>query len=222
MNPMSEPQSISVLLADDHPLMRKGLKEMIEDDPSFSVVAEAGNGERALALIELHKPAVAVLDIDMPVMSGLEVAAAVQKKKLPTRIIFLTMYDTENIFTTAIERGVMGYVLKESAAAEIVDALKSVSAGKHFITPALSGVLVKRSMQSNPQSDAVAAVSQLTVTERKIVALIAQDRSTKDIAEMLFVSPRTVETHRNNICQKFNLHGANALYKFALENKHLL
>jgi DNA-binding NarL/FixJ family response regulator len=215
-------KKISVLLADDHPLMRKGLKEMIEDDSTFYVIAEAHNGERALALIEQHMPVIAVLDIDMPVMSGLEVAAAVQKKKLPTRIIFLTMYDTENIFTKAIELGVMGYVLKESAATEIVEALKSVSAGKHFITPALSGVLVKQSTQSKLRAEEVLAISQLTVTERKIVALIAHDRSTKEIANALFVSPRTVDTHRNNICQKLNLHGANALYKFALENKHLL
>ena len=219
---VNQEKRISVLLADDHPLMRKGLKEMIEEDSSFSVIAEANNGERALALIEQHKPAIAVLDIDMPKMSGLEVAADVKKKKLSTRIIFLTMYDKENIFTKAIELGVMGYVLKESAATEIVEALKSVSVGKHFITPALSGVLIKHSTQSNLRADEVLAVSQLTVTERKIVALIGQDQSTKEIADTLFISPRTVETHRNNICQKLDLHGANALYKFALDNKHLL
>ncbi len=215
-------QYISVLLADDHPLMRKGLKEMIEEEKIFHIIAETNNGESALLLIEQRKPAIAVLDIDMPKMSGLEVAAAVKEKKISTRIIFLTMYDKENIFIKAIEIGVMGYVLKESAATEIVEALKSVSMGKHFITPALSGVLVKQTTQSNLRGDEVLAISQLTATERKIVALIAQDQSTKEIAETLFISPRTVETHRNNICQKLDVHGANALYKFAIENKNLL
>jgi DNA-binding NarL/FixJ family response regulator len=219
---MTEQHVTDILLADDHPLMRKGLKEMIEDEGGFRIVAEANNGENALTLIEAHRPQIALLDIDMPKMSGLEVAEAVKKKKIPVKIIFLTMYDKENIFNRALELGVMGYVLKESAATEIVEALKCVRDGKHFITAALSGMLIRQNTQPVFRADEQFALSQLTATERKILKHIAQDRSSKEIAEALFISPRTVDTHRNNICQKLDLHGPNALFKFAMDVKHLL
>ncbi len=219
---MKEQKTTSVLLADDHPLMRKGLKEMIEEEGGFSIVAESNNGESALALIDQHHPLIAVLDIDMPKLSGLDVAAAVRKQNIPVRIIILTMYDTEKMFSKAMELGVMGYVLKESAATEIVDALKTVRDGKHYITPSLSGMLLRQNTQPEFRAEEQLSLSQLTAAERKILKLVAQDRFSKEIAETLFISPRTVDTHRNNICQKLNLHGANALYKFALDVKHLL
>lgn len=215
-------QKITVLLADDHPLMRKGLKEMIEEEAVFQIIAEASNGGSALALIEQLQPAIAVLDIDMPKMNGLEVATAAKQKKISTRIIVLTMYDTENIFTKALESGVMGYVLKESAATEIVEAIKNVSQGKYYITPSMSGHLMKPFTRPNVHSEEVSTIFQLTPTEHKILALISQNKSSKEIADTLFISLRTVETHRNNICQKLNLRGVNALLKFALENKHRL
>ncbi|MCK9410144.1 MAG: response regulator transcription factor [Bacteroidetes bacterium] len=211
-----------ILLADDHPLMRKGLKEMIEEEGGFKIIAETNNGESALALIEQHHPMIALLDIDMPKMNGLEVAEAVRKKKLQVRIIILTMYDTENMFSRAMELGVKGYVLKESAATEIVDALKNVREGKHYITPALSGLLVRRSERQEFHADEQFGLSQLTSSERKILKLISLDKSSKEIAEELFVSPRTVDTHRSNICQKLKLHGPTSLFKFAMDNKHLL
>ncbi|MFA6470069.1 MAG: response regulator transcription factor [Bacteroidota bacterium] len=211
-----------ILLADDHPLMRRGLKEMIEEEGSFRIVAETNNGESALQLIEQHKPEIALLDIDMPKLNGLEVAEAVRKRKLPVRIIILTMYDTENMFSRAMEIGVMGYVLKESAATEIVEALKNVREGKHYITPTLSGHLVRRNVQPEFRSEEQFGLSQLTAGERKILKLISLEQSSKEIAEAMFISPRTVDTHRNNICQKLNLHGPNALYKFSLDVKHLL
>lgn len=218
---MRSPQNTPIILADDHPLMRKGLKEMIEEEGNFRIVAEANNGESALSLIEKHRPLIAVLDIDMPKMSGLEVAAAVKKVKIPVRLIILTMYDTESMFTRAMDLGVMGYVLKESAATEIVEALKSVQEGKHYITSSMTGMLVRQRTAAF-RSDEQLALSQLTAAERKVLRLIGQDLSTRQIADTLFVSPRTIDTHRNNICQKLDLHGASALLKFALEHKHLL
>lgn len=222
---MKDQKKTTVILADDHPLMRKGMKEIIAEDGSFIIVAEANNGESALALIEQHRPDIAVMDIDMPKMSGLESAEGVLRKKIATRIIIMTMYDTENMFTKAMEIGVMGYVLKESAATEIVDALKSVRDGKHYIAPSLSGPLIKRSAAKDAslfRAQEQYALSSLTAAERKVLKQISFDRSTKEIAEILFISPRTVDTHRNNICQKLDLHGSNSLYKFALEHKHLL
>lgn len=220
---MTDTTTTDIILADDHPLMRKGLREIIEEGGGFRIIAETGNGESAIALMEQHRPAIAVLDIDMPKLSGLETAAEVLRRKLPVRIIILTMYDTENMFNKAMDLGVMGYVLKESAATEIVDALRSVREGKHYITPSMSGTLVRqRTAAPAFRSEEQFALAQLTVTERKVLRLIAQDLSTRQIAESLFVSPRTIDTHRNNICQKLDLHGASALLKFALENKHLL
>lgn len=212
----------AILLADDHPLLRKGLKETIEEENGFTVVAEASNGESALALIEQYHPAIAVLDVDMPKMSGLQVAEAVQKKKLDTRIVILTMYDNEKIFDRAMDLGVKGYLLKDNAVSEITDALQKISEGKYFITPSLSDRLVKRSAMTNTRAEEHAGLASLTETERKILRLVAENQTSKEIAEKLFISPRTVETHRNNICQKLDLQGTNSLLKFAMENKAIL
>lgn len=218
----SQPKKITILLADDHPLLRKGLKETIEEQSEYSVIVEANNGESALTLIEQHNPDIAILDVDMPKMNGLEVAAMVQQKKLGTKIIILTMYDNETIFNKAIDNGAKGYLLKDNAVSEINNALYTVINGNHYVTPSLSSLLIQRSENHNMRSMEHSALSILTQTERKILRLVGDHKSNKEIAESLFISLRTVETHRNNICQKLNLQGANALLKFALENKKLL
>lgn len=212
----------TIVLADDHPLMRKGLKEIIAEDGSFTIVAETNNGESAVEMAEQHRPDIAVLDIDMPKMNGLEAAALLARRKSRTRIIIMTMYDTENMFLRAMEIGVMGYVLKESAATEIVDALRTVREGRHYITPSLSGALLRYTDAVSARSADRTALTVLTPTERKVLSLIAQEKTSREIADLLFVSPRTIDTHRNNICQKMDLHGANALLKFALEHKQHL
>lgn len=210
-----------ILLADDHPILRKGLREIIEEGENFSVVAETSNGESALALIEQYLPDIAVLDVDMPKMSGLEVAVAVQEKKLKTKIIILTMYDNENIFNRALDSGVLGYLLKDNAISEILEALQKVNEGKYYITPSLSEFLVKRAPNRQTR-EGQNILGQLSPTERKVLKLVSDNLTNKEIAEKLFISIRTVETHRNNICQKLNLQGPNALLKFAVENKFLL
>ena len=222
MNHHSEHNRIAILLADDHPLLRKGLKETIEEENGFSVVAETGNGESALLLIEQHRPAIAVLDVDMPKMSGLDVAAAVQKQKLNTRVIILTMYDNETFFNKAIDLGVRGYLLKDNAVSEIAEALRKVADGKYYFTPSLSNLMVRRCTIMQPHVAGQLGLALLTQTERRILRLVAENISNKEIAEHLFISIRTVETHRNNICQKLNLHGSNALLKFVMENKAML
>ncbi|MBI2429165.1 MAG: response regulator transcription factor [Ignavibacteriales bacterium] len=222
MKPQHTHKRIRILLADDHPLLRKGLKETIEEENGFEVIAEANNGESALALIEQHHPVIAVLDVDMPKMSGLEVAAAVQKKKIGTMVVILTMYDSETIFNKAMDLGVRGYLLKDNAVSEITNALHLIMDGKHYITPSLSNMLLQRSPLTNQRSAEHIGLSSLTQTERKILRLVAENTSNKEIAEKLFISPRTVETHRNNICQKLDLQGTNALLKFAIDNKAIL
>jgi DNA-binding NarL/FixJ family response regulator len=213
---------ITLLLADDHPLLRRGLKETIEEQPEFSVIAEANNGESALALIRQHHPDIAVLDVDMPKMNGLDVAAAVQTHNIETKIIILTMHDTETIFHKAMDNGAKGFLLKDNAVSEINDALAAVSRDEFYITPSLSTVLVQRGKYRNVQAGEFTGRSLLTQTERRVLRMVAEHKSSKEIARQLFCSPRTVETHRNNICQKLHLQGTNALLKFALENKQHL
>lgn len=215
---MNSAHTTTLLLADDHPLMRKGLREVIEEDGRYTIVAEAGDGEKTLELVERHQPSITIVDIDMPRLGGLEVAKIILSKKIPVDIIILTMHDKQNIFNRAMDLGVMGYVVKDSALTDILDAITSVASGKHYISPSLSGHLLNRS-RSGEIEGGRAAASILTPMERKILRLIADDKTTKEIADHLSVSIRTIDTHRARICFKLDLHGPTALLRFALENR---
>ena len=210
---------IKILIVDDHPIFRRGLRGVIETDAQLKVVDEAENGVRALELIENLKPAVVVADIDMPQMSGLELARRIQEKNLATALIFLTMHKDETMFNTAIELGVKGYVLKDNAVSEINDCIKTVAAGKHYITPSLSEFLLNRSRKTTGSKEQTGGLRILTKTERRILQLIAEEKTSKEIGEILFIHPRTVDNHRTNICQKLDIHGTNALLRFALTRK---
>jgi DNA-binding NarL/FixJ family response regulator len=208
-----------ILIADDHPIFRQGLRQLFANVAGMTVVSEAGDGQTALAEIQQHKPDVAVLDVSMPAMDGFQVARAVREKELPVELIFLTMHKDEDVFKDALDLGVRGYVLKDSAATDLIGAVQSVVAGKHFISPALSTFLVNRSGRAASLERSKPGLKDLTPTERKILPLIADNRTSSQIAKELFISVRTVENHRANICQKLELHGAHALLKFALEHK---
>jgi len=212
-------EEIPLIIADDHPLLRHGLRKVIENDPRLKVLAEANDGAEALRLIETLKPAVAVLDIHMPEMTGFEVAEAAREKRLATRIIILTMYKDEEMFNAAMNIGVQGYVLKDSALAEIVACIKSVAAGQTYISATLSGFLLNRRQRSERLQAQTPGLNDLTPTERRILKLIAAYKSSKEIADELHIHYRTVGNHRTNISQKLGLHGTHALVKFALEHK---
>ncbi len=212
-------RKIKVLIADDHPIFRKGLRQAIENDKAMLIVAEAGDGLEAFRQIELMKPDVAVLDIEMPVLSGLEVASKVQKARLPVEVVFLTMYKDEDMFNEAMDRGVKGYVLKENTVEDIVNCIKTVSKGKYFLSPNISSLLITRSDRARNLLKKKPQLDDLTPTERKILKLIAENKTSKEIAQILNVSHRTIENHRLNICNKLDIHGSHALLKFALENK---
>jgi len=209
--------AISVLIADDHPIFRKGLSEVIAGAQDLRVVAEAASGTRALELIRSLKPAVAVLDFHMPQGSGLDVARAIQAEGLPTVPVFLTMYKDEQTFDTAVATGVRGYVVKDSALTEIVDCIRAVAAGGTYITPAISGILMKRGAPAS--SKQVSPFDQLSPTERRVVRLIAQYKTSKQIAEELRIHPRTVDNHRTNAASKLGLQGSHALLRYAVEHK---
>jgi len=213
---------IKILIADDHPVFRAGLRQIIEMNPDLKVVAEAGDGPAALEHVRQYSPDVAVLDVDMPGMDGFEVVRALRQEKLTAGVVFLTMHKDEDIFNEAMNIGVCGYVVKDSAVTDIVASIRSAAAGRPFISPTLSSYLLSRTHRSTNLTREKPGIQQLTPTERRILKLLSENKTSREIAAELFVSHRTVENHRANICQKLGLSGNNALLKFALENRSQL
>lgn len=210
---------IQIIIADDHPIFRKGLRGMIESEAGFKVVAEADNGESALSLISEFEPDIAVLDLDMPGKDGFETATAILEKNLAVGMIFLTMHNTESLFNAALDMGIKGYVLKDSALPEITNCIRAVAAGNNYISPPLSGYLIDRASRADALMRRSPGISDLTPAERNILKLIAAEHTSREIAEKLFISVRTVDRHRANISSKLDLRGTNALVKFAISHK---
>lgn len=213
---------ITIIIADDHPIVRKGLREVIEEDKRLRVVAEANNGREAVEAIEKFRPQVTILDIDMPVLNGFDTARLIKAEKFDTEIIFLTMHRDEDLFNEAIDLGAKGFVLKESALIEIIECIKAVAASEHYASHALTKFLINRSRRAVGLTEHLPTIQDLTPTQRKILKLIAEDLTSKQISEMLFISPRTVEKHRQNICEKLGLQGNHSLFKFAVQHRSQL
>ena len=211
-------REVKILIADDHPIFRSGLKSVIERENGFRVVAEADSGAAALELIEKHQPEVAVLDLDMPEKDGFQVARELQNSRSPVSVVILTMHKDEMHFNQAIDLGVRGYLIKDSAAAEVVGCIKSVASGREYFSPSLSSFLLNRVRRVSPLTHR-AGIGDLTPTERRILYFLAQLKTSREIADALGISPRTVENHRARICSKLELQGSHALTKFALQNK---
>lgn len=210
-------QTIRVLIVDDHPIVRQGLAQVIARDRGLEIVGEAGDGVEALSRVDELGPDVVVLDIDMPEMNGLEVARRLRDAGAACQVVFLTMHCGEDMFDEAMALDAKGFVVKDSAVTDIVASIRSAAAGKHFLSPSLSGLLVGR-LSAKPPSR-LPALDALTPTERRVLRLIADYKTSKEIAEELFVHYRTIENHRTNICQKLGLRGSHALLKFAVEHK---
>jgi DNA-binding NarL/FixJ family response regulator len=219
---MTEHNRLGIVIADDHPVFRRGLRTIIEAESDFEVVGEANDGEDALALIEKSQPAIAILDISMPKLDGLEIANRLRELGSSVKIIFNTMYREEKLFKKALDAGVKGYVLKDCAAVDIVSCLNAVAGGQNYTSPELTTYLMKRVREVESQGAEHSGLETLTDTERKVLTLIADCKTNKEIAQALFISARTVETHRNNICKKLNIHGSHALMKFALDHQSQL
>jgi len=213
---------VKVLIVDDHPLFRQGLRQVVVADPRFELIAEAGDGIAALQLIQEKKPDVAALDVNLPGLSGLEIARKLQGKRLPTRIIILTMYKEEETFNRAMDLGVTGFVLKENAVEDILNGIAAVAKGEHYLSPSISGYLVRRRSRADLLAARKPGLEDLTKAELRILKLIADKKTSRQIAAELFISPRTVEAHRANISTKLELHGSLSLLHFALENRAAL
>jgi DNA-binding NarL/FixJ family response regulator len=211
-----------VLIADDHEIFRLGLVKTIEQDSSFTIIAQARDGKEALALIQSAKPDIAILDISMPGMNGLDVGRAVYEHALPTELVFLTMHKEIGCFNAAMDIGARGYLLKDNASADLISCLKAVADGKHYISPTISYLLVGRQKNCEALARDVPTLQQLSPAELRILKLMAENLSCKEIAAKIFISVRTVENHRNHICHKLGIKGHNQLLRFVLENKSAL
>jgi DNA-binding NarL/FixJ family response regulator len=214
--------TITVLIADDHPIFRKGLCEVLREDQAIKLVAEVGDGVAALQKIREVKPRVAVLDLDMPQMNGLQVAKKISELKLPVGVVMLTMHKEEMLFNEAMNAGIPGFLLKENAATDLLDCIHAVVGGQSFISPSLSSFLLNRKTGVEKLIEEKPELENLTSSERRILKLIAEDLTSKEIAERLGISPHTVENHRAKICDRLNLRGSHSLLKFAYDNKSRL
>ncbi|QMU28066.1 response regulator transcription factor [Adhaeribacter radiodurans] len=210
-------KKLNLIIADDHPIFLKGLREGLEMEDDFNVVAQAHNGLEALHAVQTNRPDVVVLDIDMPRMNGLEAAEKMleQNPKLP--IILLTMHKEKAPLLKALELGICGYVLKENAVTDIMHAIRIVAEGNPYISPEMSAFLLRKPQNVQKQKTQE-AMELLTPAERQITQLIAQYKTSKEIADELFISEKTVFNHRMNISKKLNLTGKNSLLRFALEH----
>lgn len=214
----SEP--LRVVIADDHPLFRHGLRQEILSQLECQL-DEAADGQAALRLIRDLKPDLAILDINMPVLDGLGVVRGMRQERLASEVIFLTMHKEEDLFEAAMDLGVKGYVLKDGAVTEIIQCIGTVMKGSRYISPVLTDYLVKKRASQRELAEKRPGLERLTPSERRILKLIAEDRTSKEIAQELGLSPRTVENHRTNMCAKLGVHGIHSLVKFAYSHRSL-
>ena len=215
---MSAP--IRIVLADDHPIFRRGLREVLEAEADLQVVAECGDGEEALAAIERERPTVALLDVGMPKQDGLAVVRALRDRGSTAAVVLLTMHAKDDLLREAFSLGVRAYVVKEAAVLDVVHALREVVAGRPFISSSLSATLLTGAGAKD--AGVPPEWRQLTPAEMRVLRLIAEFKSSKEIAEELGVHYRTVENHRTNIAGKLGLVGSHALSRYAAQNRDRL
>jgi DNA-binding NarL/FixJ family response regulator len=214
------PPRTRVLIVDDHPIFRAGLCRIIDADESLEIVGEADCAERALEMLEAGSiPDVAVVDIDMPGINGLQLTELLQHRDPPLPVVLLTMHKNENLFNEAIDLGVSAYLLKDEAVTGVVEGIQQAAKGQSYVSPTLANFVMRRSQQSAVFNREATGLQLLTPTERKVLKLVAENKSSKEIGAELFISPRTVGAHRNNICGKLGLKGKHPLLNFALANR---
>jgi two-component system, NarL family, response regulator NreC len=209
-------KKIRILLADDHTVVRKGLRLLLESQDGFEVIADACDGRETVAFAEQHQPDVVVLDVAMPILNGIEAARQISAKFPNTAIVFLSMHSDESYVLKALKSGARAYLLKDSAEYDLIAAIKAVCEGKAFFSPAISKMLVEDYVRQMREKDVEDSYELLTTREREILQLLAEGKSNKDVATLLHLSLYTVETHRSNMFQKLNLHSSAELILYAI------
>src|SRR5690349_24919947 len=208
--------TIRILLADDHTVIRRGLCLLLESHPGFKVIAEAADGREAVALAEAHSPDVVVMDVAMPTLNGIEAARQITARLPQTAVVFLSMHTDESYVLKALKAGARAYLLKDSAEHDLIHAVRSVTEGKSFFSPAISKMMVEDYMRELQERQVEDTYELLTNREREVLQLLAEGRSNKEAAAILNLSLYTVETHRGNILQKLNLHSGAELILYAI------
>jgi len=208
--------TIRILLADDHRVVRRGLCLLLESQPGFQVVAEASDGRQAIAMAAEHAPDIAVLDVAMPMLNGIEAARQISTRQPRTGIVFLSMHSDEGYVLKALKSGAKGYLLKDSAEYDLVNAIRAVHDGKAFFSPAINKMLADEYMRQLCEQEVEDSYDLLTTRERETLQLFAEAKTPKEVATMLNLSLYTVETHRSNIFQKLNLHSTAELILYAV------
>jgi two-component system, NarL family, response regulator NreC len=207
---------IRLVLADDHVVLRSGLRALLEHNADFQVAGEAGDGRELLKLVEELEPDVVVTDIGMPSLNGTDATAQITARHPGVRVIMLSMHSDEAYVLRALKAGARGYLLKESAEADLIAAIRAVHAGKAFFSPAISALLVEDYVRQLRDMDVEDSYDLLSPREREILQLVAEGKSNKEVANLLNLSVYTVETHRGNILQKLNLHSVPELILYAV------
>lgn len=205
----------TIVLADDHQVVREGLRALLEAEPDFSVVGEAAEGLEAASLVERLKPHVLVVDLMMPGLSGLEVTRQVRQRSPQTHVVILSMYSTESYVLEALRNGAAGYVIKSSSAADLVSAVREVVAGRRYLSPPLSERAINAYVKK-AEATTLDPYETLTTREREILHLVAEGYTSAEIGDRLSISPRTVETHRANLMRKLGLETQTDLIRYAL------
>ncbi len=211
-------EKIRILLADDHTLVRSGLRALLETEPSLSVIGEAEDGRAAVTLACQLKPDIVLMDIAMPLLNGLEATRQLRQQCPDVRVLVLSMYDNEEYIRQALEAGAMGYLLKDATTSELIGAIHSVYRGEAVLSPAITRLVIEDYLRwggMRPQEE----VDSLSPREREILQLIAEGYTNKQIAEILSISIKTVQAHRNNLMQKLDLHDRGELIKYAIQKK---
>lgn len=211
-------KEITILIVDDHPLLRRGVRDVIAERSGFRIIGEASDGEDAMRLLASLKPDVAILDIDMPRLNGLEVLRALHSLPFSVKPVILTMYKEEDMFNAALDLGAAAYVVKDNAANDVVTAIEHAAKGEIFLSPVMGDAGQRRSERVQQLLLSKPQIETLTPSERRILKLVGQDYTSKEIANSLNLSVRTVDNHRQNICRKLKLHGTHSLLKFAFDN----
>jgi two-component system response regulator NreC len=210
------PSPIRVMIADDHPLVRSGLRVLLEREGEFHVVAEAADGYEAIDLAALHKPEVILLDVGMPRLSGPDAAMSISQKAPGVRIVMVSMHSDEAYVLRALKAGARGYLLKASPEADVLAAVRAVASGNAYFSPAITKLLVEEYVLEARRRGVDDSYDLLSVREKEILLLLASGKSNRDIADQLHISVSTVETHRNNVFQKLHLHSLAELILYAV------